>query len=373
MKMTSTSIVAKAEAIRATRQAERARHALADHSAEIDLDAAEIRAEAMAQAQRICLRVSGGALHPSVGLRLIENLSRGLDRVAYDRAVDFVAARFAEDDDETEAADWRVARSRAGDGSDAATRRARARSNKTGCNAGRITRLPSDCRARDPRAVTQGIGAVWDYDAQRWAQGTPNGEGSVFALPELTEAFDGVAGPVHALRPVWAVDASGVVDDAATVFGVHVSPQFGASAIPAGKGRQYVAKRNAKTGVLGAGHEVAGIAPGLGDGVAVLRDLGPTSDWRVASVPAFSPRRAEAVAWRAAAHDARLQAEARAEAYQRNGWAHGVASDDKPSAAEKRADAAVARLRAAAVAQAMGLDATHVCPECAGVHLGACH
>lgn len=372
---------AKAAEVRRIRQAEQLRHAQAERTQAREVTA-DTRRAAMVQAQRVCLRVSSGSCRPAVGLLLLEGLAAGLDRVAYDRAVDFVAGQFSADDP-GEAQPWRVARSKAGDGTDAETRRARRHSRLTD-RSGRIGQL-RDVRAADPRVADRTIRGYgrWDGETARYAQGGSWAEvaapgqlparrmGNGMTPPPKAEQFAGPAGPVVQLRPVWAVSPDGVVADAAEVFAETFSPMFGATARSC-RADGHRATRNARTGQLGRAQAARLFAPVLGEypvmredtrasgPVCAHRDIGPSSPWRVPSIPAHSPLIEIARRIRAEAHDARLRAQETAEAYRRNGWRHGVViAADAPT--EPRDGYAETR-------RVVG----PVCPACRRMHAGSC-
>lgn len=307
---------AAAERVRAERAAVRNRHRAAERTtaAEVSKDT---RAAAMVQANKVCRRVAIGAVTPVVGLKLLERLASGLDAVTYDRAVDSVAGRFAPGDT-AEVAPWRLARGKGG-GTDAETRRARARSQKC-LRAGGTAEVHNVTAAGLSLAAAEGAGRY------------PHGGDWSAPLPAVADPMGGaVAGPVFNLRPVWAVGTDGTVADAADQFATAYAPTFGATARST-RATGHYARRNARTGQLGRGLERTTAAPWLGEyresgPVATARDIGPESPWRVADMGCVDTAnlRARAAARRAEGHDYRLRAEHRAEDYRRNGWNHGGA------------------------------------------------
>jgi hypothetical protein len=92
--------------------------------------------------------------------------------------------------------------------------------------------------------------------------------------------------------------------------------------------------------------------------------IGPDSPWRVPSVGAISPLRAEAAAWKAKAHDERMKAEELARAYR------GRAGDR--SAAHPEVPWVEAAIRVEDLANVPVAQGAVVCASCRRTHAGIC-
>jgi hypothetical protein len=94
--------------------------------------------------------------------------------------------------------------------------------------------------------------------------------------------------------------------------------------------------------------------------------IGPDSPWRVPSIAAHSPLRAEAVAWKARAHDARVKAEQQAKAYRTTAGSRGVVQPEVPWV-----EAAIPVEDLTNLAHRQG-DPMTACRHCRRLHGGVC-
>ncbi len=357
----------------------------------------------------ILSRLTAGTTDPAVALARVEAIGPALPQELYDGAVDAVA-RVAEIQGKPLAIQpWALARLRGNtDGLDAATRRSRAQQDRVHH---RTRPLGGQFESND--ASRPRVNHIWrtTHVAQPvaelrpvWAVGSGAGawapcRDADCTRPHTIEAVEVEVAPIEAPKftvcpctvggiadddcrlcrgagrlgavdmweSVW-VERRGcvrppVVEDAARVFAVrHENPRR----VPAGIASEV-------PGIKGTGK--AGVVkwvPPFGD----RRDgnranpwpaaaaIGPDSPWRVPSIPAHSPLRAEAAAWKARAHDERVKAEELARAYR------GRAGDR--SAAHPEVPWVEASIPVEDLANVPAAQGAVVCVACRRTHAGIC-
>ena len=339
----------------AVRQAQEPKHAAKRRGVEAAQPlTAAVRRRTQRMVDLILARLTEGTADPAVALARVEAIAPALPVELYDSAVDAIsAAAVVMGKDLRLRPSW-LARVRGNsDGLDAATRRSRrqqervhqrtralgAQFESNDASRPRVNHLWRTTHTAQPvtelrpvLAVASGPGA-WEPCRDMACTRTHTTvevevEVAAFDAPTTTvcgctvagiaddDCRDcrgtGVLGVVDQWESVW-VERRGcvrppVVEDAARVFAVrHANPRR----YPAGIASEV-------PGIKGSGK--AGVVrwiPAFGDRregnranawpAAAL--IGPDSPWRVPSIPAHSPLRAEAAAWRARAHDERMKAE----------------------------------------------------------------
>ena len=354
----------------------------------------------------ILARLTEGTADPAVALARVEAIAPALPVALYDSAVDAISAAAEVMGKDLRLRPSWLARVRGNsDGLDAQTRRSRRAQERTHQ---RTRSLGAQFESND--ASRPRVNHNWrtSHTAQPvtelrpvWAVGSGAGawapcRDTECGRPHTVQAVEVTVAPIEAPKPQpcecggieadceqchgygtvteyggWVtefVERRGcvrppVVEDAAQLFAVrHANP----ARVPAGIVTEYAGLRG-KQG----SSKVVWLQP-FGDrregnranAWPTAAAIGPDSPWRVPSIPAESPLRVEAAAWRARAHDARLREEELVRAYRTRA---GVRSTAQPEVPWVEAAIPVEDLTNVAVAQG-----AVVCHACRRTHAGIC-